>query len=274
MTKIRNRHKQPNVNLGQLDRRSWELLILNLGVTGLLALGIAAFFYPVIIWHMYVLDARVIAVLPQLIIGLLSLMILEVSYIIQKQRELSELRALLVTTLGDVSTVFLAADYPKDPLTGVLDRRSLPDLLEREVAWVDRYRIPLSFVVLDIRDFSKLNEKQGNMAGDLVLKDFAQAVQTTMRQTDSVLRYGADEFLCLLPRTAAAGGAAFTRRVRQACQRSARLRELVVDTGLAVYTAGNDVNVILANAERDLAVQKAAPPASGDTAPQPGPPPS
>jgi diguanylate cyclase (GGDEF)-like protein len=111
-------------------------------------------------------------------------------------------------------------------------------------------------VLCDIRDFGKFNERAGNMAGDMVLKDIAQTLQATVRQTDTVLRYGADEFLCLLPRTDSAGGAAFVRRVRQASQRAARLRDFALDTGLAVYHSGSDVNVTLADAERDLATQK------------------
>jgi diguanylate cyclase (GGDEF)-like protein len=180
--------------------------------------------------------------------------VLEACYIVARVRETRELRDHIRAISGESG--FLGVEYPRDGLTGALDRRALPEVLKRESTWVDRYGIPLSFVLLDIHDFSKLNENQGNMAGDLVLKDLAQAVQTTMRQTDSVLRYGADEFLCLLPRTDAGGGAAFIRRVRQACQRSARLRQLVFDTGLAVYTAGNNVNVILANVENDLAARK------------------
>lgn len=240
----------------EVERRSWHLVTLSLVVTILLAVGIAAFFYPAMKWRVFILDARMVEVLPQLIIGLLSLVILEAAYVIAKQRELSELRALVTVAFAGAEGTFLETEYPKDPLTGVLDRRALPDLLKRESTWVDRYRIPLCLVLCDIRGFSKVNEQHGNMAGDLVLKDLAQAFQVTVRQTDSVLRYGADEFLCLLPRTDSPGGVAFVRRVRQVCQGTARLRDLVLDAGLAVYKSGSNVNVTLASVERDLAAQK------------------
>lgn len=218
-------------------------------------------------WRVFILDPRIVEMLPQLIIGLLSLVILEAAYVIVKQRELSELRALITVAFAGAETAFLETEHPKDPLTGILDRRALPELLQRESTWVDRYRIPLCLVLCDVRDFGKFNERAGNMAGDLVLKDLAQTLQATVRQTDTVLRYGADEFLCLLPRTDSAGGAAFVRRLRQASQRVARLRDFALDAGLAVYQSGSDVNVTLAHAERDLATQKTS--TAAPTAPTP-----
>ncbi len=242
--------------LVEVERRSWRIITLSVVVTVLLAVGIAAFFYPVMKWRVFILDPRIIEILPQLIIGLLSLVILEAAYVVVKQRELSELRALITVAFADAETGFLETEQPKDPLTGILDRRALPELLKRESSWVDRYRIPLCLVLFDIRDFGKFNERAGNMAGDVVLKEVAQTLQATVRQTDSVLRYGADEFLCLLPRTDSAGGAAFIRRVGQASQRAARLRDFAFDTGSAVYQSSGDVNVTLAHAERNLATQK------------------
>jgi diguanylate cyclase (GGDEF)-like protein len=171
-------------------------------------------------------------------------------------RESRELREFVLAISEETGRA--TGEYPHDALTGVFDRRALPDILKRETTWVDRYRVPLCMVLADIRDFGKLNETQGNMAGDLVLKDLAHALRGTVRQTDSLLRYGADEFLCLLPRTDSEGGAAFTGRVRQTCERSPRLRGFIIDFGVAVYAAGKDPNAVLANAEGQLAAQRSS----------------
>ncbi len=255
MANLIDRRKLPRKQLAQLDRRTWRLWALNLAVTVSLAFGIAAFFYPAIKWRVATIEAHLFPVLPQLIVGLLILVLLQSVYIIARQRELNELRNFILATHAEAGLV--EADYPQDPLTGVLDRRALPDVLKRETAWVDRYRVPLCLVLFDICKFSKINEKDGNLAGDLVLKDLAQALQATVRQTDSVLRYGPDQFLCLLPRTDLMGGEAFARRVGNACQSSGRLRNLIVNSGIAVYQAGTDPNEIVTNAERGLTARRA-----------------
>lgn len=258
----RDRRRQWVPQLDQVQQRIWYLWVPSLTVTVFLALGITIFMNPGLNWRAFTPGPSLISTLPQLSLGLLSLVLLEAFYIISKVRESRELRQYILAISGEAG--FLGAEYPRDGLTGVLDRRALPEVLKRETTWVDRYRIPLCLVLCDIRNFGQINEKTGNMAGDLVLKDFAQAIKTTMRQTDSALRYGADEFLCLLPRTDAAGGAAFMRRVMQACQRSPRLRDLILDSGLAVYEAGADANLTLARAERDLTGQRKSTPRRPD----------
>src|SRR5256712_3315722 len=238
----------------QMARRVWRLWALSITVPLVLALAILVFFYPALKWRVYTLEPRVLEVLPQLILGLLALVVLESVYIIVKARELMELRNFILTIAADADR--LSADYPWDTLTGVLDRRALPDIFQRETSWVDRYRIPLCLVLFDIREFSKINDKEGNLAGDVVLKELARTLQVTVRRSDSILRYGPDEFLCLLPRTDVEGGEAFTRRLGAACRASSRLRDIIVDSGLAVYEAGRDPNAILAEAESILAVKR------------------
>jgi len=246
--------RRPPIQLGQ-QQRVWYLWVPSLAVTIFLTLGIAAFLYPGIPWEALTPGPNLLRALPPVCLGLSCLVVLEAVYILSGMRETRGLREYIVATSGEAA--FVVPEYPRDGLTGVWDRRALPELLKRESTWVDRYHIPLCVALCDIRDFSKLNERQGNMAGDLVLKDFARTLQSTVRQTDSVLRYGPDEFLCLLPRTDSAGGAAFVRRVQQALQRSTRLRNLKLDAGLAIYEAGRDVNLTLSSAEKDLHSRRA-----------------
>ncbi len=246
--------RRPPIQFGQ-QQRVWYLWVPSLAITVLLALGIAVFVYPGIRWEALTPGPDLLRVLPPVCLGLFCLVLLEALYILSRVRETRGLREYILATSGEAA--FVVPQYPRDGLTGAWDRRALPELLKRESTWVDRYHLPLCVALCDIRGFSKFNERQGNMAGDLVLKDFARALQTTVRQTDSVLRYGADEFLCLLPRTDSAGGAAFVRRVQQALQRSARLRDVQLDVGLAVYEAGRDVNLTLTSAENDLRSRRA-----------------
>lgn len=254
MSNSLERRKQLRPELAQLDRRGWNIVILSCGISIFLAIGIALFCYPALEWRAYSLDPHLVRILPQLIIGLLMLVFLETIYLVAKQRELSELRNYI---LGICMEDHLAEpDCPRDSLTGVFNRRALPDILKRETAWVDRYNVSLCLVIFDIGGFAKINETQGNLAGDLVLKDLACLLQVTVRRTDSVLRYGSDQFLCFLPRTDLAGGEAFAKRVEKALQCSARLRDLIVHFGMAVYEATMDPNEVLADAEKGLAARR------------------
>lgn len=250
-----DRRKPTREQLASIDRRSWHLWAVSLVVTLSLAVAIAALLYPALRWGVVHFELRGLP-LPQLVVGLVALVFLLGLYIVAKQRELNELRNFIIATYVESGPP--GNQYPKDALTGLLDRRALPDILERETAWVRRYRIPLCLVLYDIRGFSKINEKQGNLAGDLVLKDLAEALEATARQSDTILRHGPDEFLCFLPRTDPAGVTGFAQRVEKTCQKFARLRGVALDFGIAEVQAGLNSDVALAEAEQSLAAVKGA----------------
>ncbi len=255
MTTSIERRKEQRSLLGRIDRRNWQLWGLSFCVTLSLALAIAAFFYPAIRWHVDRIEL-LYGILPQLIIGLVAMVLLCVIYIIAKQRELNDLRNFVIAI--NLETRRMSQELPRDPLTGVLDRRGLLDVLKREVTWVDRYRVSLSLALFIVREFHKINESLGNLAGDEVLKALAGTLESTARQTDTILRYGPDRFLCFLPRTDRKGAQAFGGRVVAACGRNPHLRQIELSFGLAEYRPGRNAEALLADVEHDLSRQAAA----------------
>jgi diguanylate cyclase (GGDEF)-like protein len=249
MSSQAERRKESQGLLTGIDRRNWHLWVLSFCVIICLALAIASFFYPAIRWHVDRLEVSY-GILPQLIVGLLTMVLLCVIYITLKQRELNELRNFLIAT--NLEARRLREELPRDALTGVLDRRALPDVMKREVTWVDRYRVPLSLLLFNVRGFKGINAAQGNLSGDEILKTLAQSIEATARQTDTILRYGPDRFLCFLPRTDHIGAAAFARRVNEACRRHPRLQGVTLSFGTTEYNAGGNSDQILAQVERDL----------------------
>jgi diguanylate cyclase (GGDEF)-like protein len=243
--------------LREIEQRGWQLWTVSLVITAVLTLGIVLSLYPVPPQSLKSLAERH-GILPQLLLGLATLVILSGIYLITKEYELTQMRNFIVATFAE--NALLRETCPTDPLTGALDRSALPEVLQRETSRSDRNDSRLCLVLVDIRDFTRLNETKGNLGGDTILKDLARSLVAVARRTDIVLRYGADEFLCFLPGTSGEGGAAFVRRVRAALKQIIRLRALILDVGIAVYTQGQNGETILAEAERRLAEAQAESP--------------
>ena len=88
-----------------------------------------------------------------------------------------------------------------DQLTGVLNRRGLEEMFDKEVARATRHDTLLCVGLLDIDNFKKLNDSLGHSAGDDALVHLARVCRETLRPQDTVARYGGEEFIILLPET-------------------------------------------------------------------------
>lgn len=85
-----------------------------------------------------------------------------------------------------------------DALTGLYNRRYAEQRLEAEIARSARRGHPLAIVLLDLNEFKEINDACGHAAGDLVLKEFAERLNRSIRGSDLAVRWGGDEFLLLL----------------------------------------------------------------------------
>ena len=109
-----------------------------------------------------------------------------------------------------------------DPLTGLWNHGEMQRRLQEEAGRLERYtalRGPdhaLSFLLLDIDHFKKLNDGYGHPAGDAVLRAVARCVRTAVREFDIVARYGGEEFAVILPETGTAAAREVAERVRRA----------------------------------------------------------
>lgn len=89
----------------------------------------------------------------------------------------------------------------KDAMTGVMNHRSICDVLEKELHRSKRYDLPLSVLIIDIDHFKGINDTYGHQFGDQVIKQVAKLITINCRETDFVGRYGGEEFLVILTNT-------------------------------------------------------------------------
>jgi len=119
-----------------------------------------------------------------------------------------------------LTTLNLLAEAEKqsmtDALTGLFNRRSMDQLLQREVALAERYGHPMSLVMIDLDFFKEINDTHGHAAGDHMLRSFADCVRITLRKTDLAFRYGGDEFVIALPQTPLFQAQQVVQKLRQA----------------------------------------------------------
>lgn len=101
----------------------------------------------------------------------------------------------------------------RDVLTGLLNRRVVGNILEREFARSQRYRNPLSVAFLDLNDFKAINDTYGHEVVDLVLAHFADILTHLSRVSDAVARYAGDEFVIILPETSRLDAESIMQRI-------------------------------------------------------------
>ena len=107
-----------------------------------------------------------------------------------------------------------------DGLTGLLNRRAIEALLDREAQRLERFNQPFSILLIDIDHFKRVNDRLGHPAGDQVLIEVARRLQVEAREVDHVARYGGEEFCVLLPHTEHEGALQAAERLREGvCER-------------------------------------------------------
>jgi two-component system, cell cycle response regulator len=142
-----------------------------------------------------------------------------------------------------------------DHLTGLLNRRGAQQAIAREISRARRDQTPLSFVLLDIDHFKKVNDTHGHVAGDRVLAHVSALVAQAIRGFDLAVRWGGEEFLVVLPGVARQGGLAVAERVRMAVSALAvkELPPVTISAGIAELLPGEaSARAAIARADEEL----------------------
>lgn len=138
-----------------------------------------------------------------------------------------------------------------DALTGLANRRQYDKRVLAEARRSRREKTPLAIAMIDIDHFKAINDNYGHQCGDDALKHFANILKESIkRPSDTICRYGGEEFVAILPNTDLAGATALMENVRLATESS----ELICDGKSIKFTIsiGVSTRVIVNESESDL----------------------
>jgi len=238
------------------DIQLWSIIVLMLVV---LAAGFVAVMLPGIMWNLPVIriDGRY---LPQLIFGLVSLTVLFNVYALQQRRALRATRRDLVQQLMARQAAEKLALL--DPLTEIFNRRYLDQVLAKEVSRADRLGASLTFLMIDVDNFRVVNTQFGHVFGDRILKEVALVLRRTFRASDTIIRYGGDEFLVILTGTNEEQARHAVARLQSQVQTWNEENSTVgyvmgLCCGMAGYSKGANVQEVIELADQRMYARKA-----------------
>ena len=149
-----------------------------------------------------------------------------------------------------------------DDLTLLYNSRHFYHKIADEIDRANRYKRPLSAILLDIDNFKHYNDKYGHLEGDKVLIALGKVIRECLRVTDSAYRYGGEEFTVILPETEGKEAIAVSERIRRRFEAeifSPRPNERVnktVSIGASQYEPKEEMRVFIKRTDKAMYVAK------------------
>lgn len=142
-----------------------------------------------------------------------------------------------------------------DPLTGVANRNALEERFILSAYKADRYDEPFSILIIDLDGFKLINDLKGHLAGDEVLKAVASCIDSTIRPSDLVARWGGDEFIILMDGTAE-DAESLIPRLRSALAKTPKADGIGFSCGISQFAEDDDIGSITQRADRAMYAAK------------------
>lgn len=148
----------------------------------------------------------------------------------------------------------------QDPLTGTGNRRQFDITMQKAIQECEQKGHALSLVMCDIDHFKRVNDAFGHQVGDELIKMFARVIEQNTRDTDTVIRYGGEEFAIILPMTEQGAASSIADRIRRQFEgkrltireTNQKVGQLTASFGVAQYRPGDDVEALVQRADGKL----------------------
>jgi len=236
--------------LSSRDLQLWSIAAL---VILSLTAAVCAFFIPHLAWKLGTVEISG-RYLPQLLFALVAMVVLFNLYVVVQKNTLHSTRQLLVQEL--ILNERLENLSLIDPLTQLLNRRAIPEMLAREVSRCNRMGTDLTFMLIGVVGVDSINARCGRESGDQVVVQAAQLVRATFRGSDSIFRYAADEFLVAMDDTSETqADCAVQRLIRHLDNWNVTNKndyELAITWVLTTYVPGEELQTVLDRAQRKM----------------------
>ncbi len=148
-----------------------------------------------------------------------------------------------------------------DPLTRLNNRRFFEQRLAEEMARAQRHRQPLTCVFFDLDYFKRINDGYGHQSGDSILCDVASLIKSHLRLSDTIARFGGEEFVALLPETGSGWAHSIAERIRISIANTRfslptkEVIQVTISIGIATLSHGGaemDADTLVATADQAL----------------------
>ena len=154
----------------------------------------------------------------------------------------------LQETLKEIKTLNrkLEIAAKTDPLTGLINRKAFLAVADYEKKRFVRSKKAFSIIMCDIDHFKSINDSLGHDAGDYVLVQVAELLKKSVREQDTVCRWGGEEFIILLPETELSGGKKLADKLREAIQAQSfffQLQKLKITMSFGITFCKEDITV-------------------------------
>ncbi|HEV2114003.1 MAG TPA: GGDEF domain-containing protein [Terriglobales bacterium] len=253
--------------LEERDFQLWSIVVL---VALVMVAGVAGLLVPSVVWHIYFLKFNG-HYLPQLLFGLIALVLLFNIYVIKQRLELRHTREELVLQM--VYNEAAERLSLVDPLTDTFNRRYMDQVIAKDLSRAERQGVNLVFLMIDVNDFKSVNTRFGHITGDRILVEVAQVLKRTFRASDIIIRFGGDEFLVMLADTDEKSSEHAIDRLQKQLQKwnaSSPIAgyHMSLSWGAAIYGKGSELKDVLDAADHRMYEHKSTTRKGAEVAPQ------
>jgi diguanylate cyclase (GGDEF)-like protein len=252
-----DRIEQLQHELESLEGRDLEIWAIGASL-GLIVVGaLLLVLHPALVWNFRDF-IRQSDESPQLVLGLFALVLVMNAYLYYERRRIRASRRELLRQL-----LIVERTAQLDPLTGAFNRRCLDQLLQKEMSRAERRGTKLSVILADVNDFKSFNTRFGHLVGDEVLSQVAKTLASALRASDTIVRYGGDEFVVILGDTDRQQAEVAVNRIHEylhAYNRREKFKgmEVTLTCGVAEFTRGMPATELIRIADSEMLSRKSA----------------